>query len=237
MRVVDVSAASSAAWISEAFTMFRARPLAWVSLTSAWLLVSLLITLIPLVGPPLMTMTQPAFFAGFVLACRDQALGLPISTAHLFAGFRVSGRTLIQVGSVSLLAELAVMMTLGAFGFFDALKAIDRNNPSVEAIATAFSSLGWQWFAAAAAVFVIKGVLWFTAALIAHQPMPASHAIRWSFFALIGNFVPLAMFGMLMLGLLFLALIPWGLGLLIFVPLYAITHYTSFKGVFRADAE
>jgi len=129
------------------------------------------------------------------------------------------------------------MMTLGAFGFFDALKAIDRNNPSVEAIAAAFSPLGWQWFAAAAAVFVIKGVLWFTAALIAHQPMPASHAIRWSFFALIGNFVPLAMFGILMLGLLFLALIPWGLGLLIFVPLYAITHYTSFKGVFRADAE
>ncbi|MCE2722347.1 MAG: BPSS1780 family membrane protein [Burkholderiales bacterium] len=237
MRVVDVSAASSAAWISEAFTMFWARPLAWISLTSAWLLVSLLITLIPLVGPPLMAMTQPAFFAGFVLACRDQALGLPTSTAHLFAGFRLSGRSLIQVGSVSLLAELAVMMTLGAFGFFDALKAIDRNNPSVEAIAAAFSPLGWQWFAAAAAVFVIKGVLWFTAALIAHQPMPASHAIRWSFFALIGNFVPLAMFGILMLGLLFLALIPWGLGLLIFVPLYAITHYTSFKGVFRADAE
>ncbi|MCA3044048.1 MAG: hypothetical protein ING51_13650, partial [Rhodocyclaceae bacterium] len=77
MRVVDVSAASSAAWISEAFTMFWARPLAWISLTSAWLLVSLLITLIPLVGPPLMAMTQPAFFAGFVLACRDQALGLP----------------------------------------------------------------------------------------------------------------------------------------------------------------
>jgi hypothetical protein len=42
---------------------------------------------------------------------------------------------------------------------------------------------------------------------------------------------------MLMVGLLFFALVPWGLGLLIFVPLYAITHYTSFKGVFRADAE
>jgi uncharacterized membrane protein len=237
MRVVDVSAASGAAWVSEAFTMLRAQPLAWISLTSAWLLVSLLLMLIPLIGAPLMTMAQPAFFAGFVLACRDQDMGLPVSTTHLFAGFRASGRTLIQIGSVSLLAELAVMLTLGAFGFFDALKSIDRDNPSVEAIAAAFSSMGGLWFAAAAAVFMIKGVLWFTAALIAHQPMPASHAIRWSFFALIGNIVPLVVFGILMLGLMFVALVPWGLGLLIFVPLYAITHYTSFKGVFRADAE
>ena len=67
--------------------------------------------------------------------------------------------------------------------------------------------------------------------------MLASHTIRLSFFALIDNILPLAIFGMLMVGLLFFALVPWGLGLLIFVPLYAITHYTSFKGVFRADAE
>ena len=237
MRVVDVSAASGAAWISEAFKMLRAQPLAWISLTSAWLLVSLLLMLIPLIGAPLMTMAQPAFFAGFVLACRDQDMGLPVSTTHLFAGFRTSGRTLIQIGSVSLLAELAVMMTIGAFGFFDAFKGIDRENPTVEAIAAAFSSVGGLWFVAAAAIFLIKGMLWFTAALIAHQSMPASHAIRWSFFAFIGNIVPLAIFGVLMLALMFIALIPWGLGLLVFVPIYAITHYTSFKAVFRADAE
>ena len=143
----------------------------------------------------------------------------------------------LQAGSVSLLAELAIMMVLSAFGFFDGLREMDRNNPSIEVIANAMREQGGLWFAAAAAIVAIKGVLWFTAALMAHQPMPASHAIRWSFFALIGNIIPLTLFAFFMFGLMFMAMLPWFLGMLVFVPIYAIAHYTSFKAVFRADAE
>ncbi len=216
--------------------MFRAQPLAWVSLTSAWFIISVVMFLIPLVGAPAMTMAQPGFFAGFVLACRDQELGQPVTFSHLFAGFRASGRSLIQIGSVSLLAELAVMLALGALGFFDGLQNIDRNNASIEALTNALRDQGWLWFAAVLVIVMIKGVLWFSAALIAHQPMPASHAIRWSFFALLGNVIPLTFFGALMFVLMFLAMIPWGLGMLVFGPIYAIAHYTSFKAVFRPDA-
>lgn len=237
MRVVDVPALSGASWIAEAFNMFRAQPMAWISLTSAWFVVSFVMVLIPLIGAPAMTMCQPAFFAGFVLACRDQEMGKPVTFLHLLAGFRASGRSLIQIGSVSLLAELAVMMALSAFGFFDGLRDLDRNNPSIEVIANAMRAQGGLWFVAAAAIVVIKGALWFTAALMAHQPMPASHAIRWSFFALIGNIIPLTLFALFMFGLMFMAMLPWFLGMLVFVPIYAIAHYTSFKAVFRADAQ
>jgi uncharacterized membrane protein len=236
MRVVDLPATSSTAWITEAFALFRAQPLAWISLTSSWLLASVLLAVVPLVGPPLMTMSQPGFFAGFVIACRDQEMGLPINTSHLLAGFRTNGRALIQIGSVTLLAEMVVVYGLWQFGFFDALQGLDRENPSIDALAKAFSSVSGLWFAAVVAMLAIKGVLWFTAALLAHQPMPASHAIRWSFFALVGNAVPLLLFGVMMFSLLFVAVIPWGLGLLVFVPIYAISHYTSFKSVFRPDA-
>jgi uncharacterized membrane protein len=237
MRVVDLSATGSVAWISDAFALFRAQPLAWISLTSAWLLVSVLLFVVPLIGAPLMTMLQPGFFAGFVLACQAQEKGLTFTTSHLLAGFRVNGRALIQIGSVSLLAELVVVFGMWQLGFFDALQGIDRENPSVDEVAKAFSSVSGLWFAAVAAMLAIKGVLWFSAALLASQPMPASHAIRWSFFALIGNIVPLLIFGGLMFGLFFAAVVPWGLGLLVFVPIYAISHYTSFKSVFRAEAE
>jgi uncharacterized membrane protein len=236
MRVIDVSATSSVNWIAEAFVMFRAQPLAWISLTSGWLLASLLMFLVPVVGAPLMSIAQPGFFAGFVLACRDQEMGRPVTTSHLLAGFRLNGKPLIQIGSVSLLAESAVAFVIGLLGFFDALKGIDQNS-SIEALSAAISSVGGLWIAALAAMFLIKGVLWFTAALMAHEPMSASHAIRWSFFALVANFIPLAGFGVLMMGLFFAALVPWGLGLLVFMPVYAICHYTSFKSVFRADAE
>jgi uncharacterized membrane protein len=183
-----------------------------------------------------MTMAQPGFFAGFVLACRDQEMGKPVMFSHLFAGFKVSGRTLIQIGAVSLLAEILVLMALSAVGFFDGLSAMKREDLTLETISKAFEGKEAIWFAALAALIAIKGVLWFSAALMAHQPMPATHAIRWSFFALIGNFVPLVFFAILMFMLLTVATLPWLLGLLVFFPIYAITHYTSFKAVFVPNA-
>ena len=237
MQVIDVPAAGGLSWIKEAWVLFRAQPMAWISLVSMWLMVSMFMLLVPLVGAPLMTMLQPGFFAGFVLACRDQEMGRPVAVSYLLAGFKVSGRTLIQIGSVTLLLELLVMMTLSVFGFFDGLQTIDRNNMSVEAIAKAFEGQGALWLAALIAIVVIKALMWFTAALIAHQPMPASHAIRWSFYALIGNFVPMLLFAITIFLLLTMAIMPWLLGLIVFLPVYAIAHYTSFKAVFRADAD
>ncbi len=236
MQVVDVSAKAGATWIIEAWQLFRAQPLAWLSLSSAWAMITLLLMFIPLIGPHASTMAQPGFFAGFVLACRDQEMGKPVVFSHLFAGFKSSGRTLIQIGAVSLLAEILVLMALSAAGFFDGITGKKLEELTPEIIAAAFEGKGEIWFAALAALIMIKGVLWFSAALMAHQPMPASHALRWSFFALIGNFVPMVIFAMLIFTLLTLATLPWLLGLLIFFPVYAITHYTSFKAVFVPSA-
>ena len=78
MQVVDVAKSAGIDWIREAWTLFRAQPLAWLSISSAWAMISLLIMLIPLIGAPAATMAQPGFFAGFVLACRDQEMGKPV---------------------------------------------------------------------------------------------------------------------------------------------------------------
>jgi len=236
MQVIDVAPTAGVRWIREAWTLFRAQPLAWLSITSAWVMISFFMMLIPFVGAPAATMAQPGFFAGFVLACRDQEMGKPIMFAHLFAGFKVSGRTLIQIGGVSLLAELLVLMALNAAGFFDGLTGKKLADLTPEVLATAFDGKQAMWFSALVALIAVKGLLWFSAALTAHQPMPASHAIRWSFFALIGNVVPLVFFAIMLFMLLMLATLPWLLGLLIFLPIYAITHYTSFKAVFVPNA-
>jgi uncharacterized membrane protein len=235
MRVVDVPVSAGVSWIREAWQLFRAQPLAWLSIASAWAMISILMMFVPLIGAPAATMAQPGFFAGLVMACRDQADGKPVILSHLFAGFKMAGRPLIQIGAVSLLAELLVLMTLSTAGFFDGLAGKKLEDLSPEFIAAAFDGKEVMWITALISLIVIKGVLWFSAALIVHQPMPASHAIRWSFFALIGNFLPLIFFGVMMFTLLSLASLPWLLGLLIFFPIYAITHYTSFKAVFKPD--
>jgi uncharacterized membrane protein len=237
MQVLDVSAGSGAKWLREAWQLFTAQPLGWISLTSCWVLLSLVLMIFPLIGMPLALMLQPAFFAGFVLACRDQSLGQNVLVSHLFAGFKQAGRPLIQVGAVALLASLLVQIAVDATGIFSGVPTKGSIQEVADAIRTAIANNFFIWMASVAAQALISGVLWFTSALLAHQVMPASHAIRWSFFAFIGNFVPLLLFGVMLIGLATIAALPLGLGLLIYLPLYAICHYTSFNSVFRASVE
>ena len=42
MKVIDAPAASGFSWIKQSFRMFIARPGAWISLTSTWMLASML---------------------------------------------------------------------------------------------------------------------------------------------------------------------------------------------------
>ena len=237
MQVVDVPTGSGITWLREAWRLFSAQPLAWISITSAWVLLSLLLMLLPLIGLPLCLMLQPGFFAGFVLACRDQEAGRPVMLSHLFLALKQSGRPLIQVGALTLLAGLLVQMGLGATGIFDGIPKSDDIAVISNAIRDAVTQNLLIWLPFAALQILISGVLWFSAAILAQQSMPASHAIRWSFFAFIGNIGALTVFGLLLMVFLLCAMLPMGLGLLVFFPIYAISHFTSYQSVFGARIE
>ena len=236
MRVVDVPAGAAGSWIKEAFALFRAQPVGWISLTSTWLLFSVAVFfLLPMVGPALVTMLQPGLFAGFVLAARDQQSGGKVAVAHLFAGFRVNGRALLTVGSITLLAEIVILLLLSALGFPRTIPVEGDGMPDMAAYLRLLDGKEWMIFLGFALMLVIKAILWFTAPLLALHQMPASHAIRWSFYAFIANFLPLALFGIAMLALFVFAAMPWLLGMMAWIPLYALAHFTSYRQVFRED--
>jgi hypothetical protein len=241
MRVKDVPITAGALWIKEAFRLFKAQPLAWISLTSAWMLLSLLLGLfVPFIGSVIAATMQPGFFAGFVIACRDQEMGKPVLTSHLFAGFSLSGRTLIQVGAISAFVQTLVIllfMPMGLAEFMQSLQALQGKTLTPEMVQGVIKGKEALLYGVMLAMLFLDAIFWFAAAVMAHQPMPATHAIRWSIFAIIANPLAVIAFGALLMLCLFVALIPWFLGLLLFFPLYAIVHYTSFKSVFQADVE
>jgi len=234
MKVIDAPAASGFSWIKQSFRMFIARPGAWIALTSTWMLASMLSFLVPLIGPAVTIMLQPVLFAGLVQAARDQDAGQPFTVGHLLGGFRFNGRALVSIGSIALLAEILVMILLDALGFprtpFSA-----NGLPDMQAFVKLMEGKEWLLFVGFVLVVMIKAVLWFATPLLALNPMRAGHAIRWSFYALIANFLPVMLFGAAMLGVFFLAAMPWGLGLLAAIPVYALAHYVSYRQVFPAE--
>lgn len=234
MQVVDLPPRSGLQWIGQAWSLFRAQPGGWIALMSVWLMFSLaLFALVPLVGPPVCVLMQPGLFAGMVIAARDQEQEKRVGPGHLFAGFGENGRALVTIGSVALLAEALVTWAISALGF-PRVPLGENGLPDMRGLVAALQLGDWALLAGGMlAITLVKGVLWFSTALLALHPMRPVEAIRWSGYALVANFGSMLflLFGMTIL--LLAAWLPLMLGLLLWMPIYALVHYTSFKAVFR----
>ena len=89
-------ASRGASWIVEAFTLFRRAPLAWIALCSGWILITLILLMVPLVGQAIANFLQPVFFASFAIVAYKQAAGEGVLMADLFAGFKRNLRALLN---------------------------------------------------------------------------------------------------------------------------------------------
>lgn len=236
MRVVDQSAGAGMGWIKQAFLLFKAQPLAWIGLTSSWILLTLgLYKVIPVIGAPIATMLQPALFAGMMLAAREQDAGRPLNMSFLFAALRLNGRALISLGAIVLLANTVVVLLLGALDFPGEVATNANGTLDAQAFAAMLTSNIGVFTLALFLMMIINAVVWFATPLLAFNPMPPTHAIRWSFYALVGNLIPMVVFAILLFAALLLAILPWALGLLVWLPVYAISNYTSYRQVFAED--
>jgi uncharacterized membrane protein len=190
--------------------------------------------LLPMIGAPLCNLLQPGLFAGLVLAARDQQNGLPVRPAHLFAGFRANGRPLVTLGSTALIAEIVILYLLTLLGM-PSLTARADGLPDISAWQAAMVGHEWIAIVGLVLIFLLKGLFWFAAPVLALNPMMASAGLRWSAYAFIANFLPLAVLCVAMTALFVLAAVPLMLGLPLWLPLYALVHYTSYRATFKTE--
>jgi uncharacterized membrane protein len=94
---------------------------------------------------------------------------------------------------------------------------------------------GKEWILATGFLLtvLVKGALWFAPPLIAFHGMPTLHAVRWSLYAALANLGAMMVYGATLLGLFFLGLLPWALGLLVVLPMMAISTYVGYRDVFE----
>ena len=213
MQVIDTPALSSTRWIKAAFQLLRQQPIAWLGLMAAWLLVSFFIMIVPFIGLSTMHLLQPAFFAGFMLACRDQEAGKPVRPAHLFAAFHLGHRTirsLLMIGAVGLLIGTLMGLALAGIGMPLEFARDPNGLPDLQAINAAMKGKEWLVILGFFLTLLQMGI----------------------FFAFLSNFMPMILFAVMMLGSFFLAAFSL-IGLILWMPILAISNYTSYQTVFR----
>jgi hypothetical protein len=240
MEIRKVSAGQGWRWIADGFELFKKNPLIWIVLFVIYFLILMVFTIIPVVGPLIMSVLAPVFAAGFMLACRDLENGNELELRYLIAGFMHNTGQLVTVGGLYLIGSIFIMglMMLGGGGAFLGAAAVNGMHGG-EPPDVLIGAMGGMLIAILVALTLLIPLLmayWFAPALVFFNDMPAPDAMKASFAACVKNWLPLTVYGLASLGFSFLAMIPLGLGFLVLIPVITASIYTGYKDIFVSDA-
>lgn len=233
IKVAELGATRGAAWLVEAFNMFRQKPMAWIGLCAGWLVITFGLLLLPIIGGVIASFLQPAFFASFAVIGVRQLHGEKVLMGDLFLGFRRNLKPLIHLGAILLMTEIAVFALMALLGL--PMAAAGDKPFTVNEYVEALSGKEWILLLGFLLTVTIKGAVWFAPPLIALHDMSMAHAIRWSVYAGLANIGAMVLYGVALFMLFFAALIPWALGLILVIPLMAISTYVGYREVFEAS--
>ncbi len=232
LRVRDVRPARGSAWIAGGWRIFRGAPLVWMGLSAGWMLITLALVLVPLVGGVVANLLQPVFFASFALAARKQLRGDAPEMGDLFSGFQRPLRALLNLGAILLVAEIGIFFFMSLIG----LPGVGGEGEGVPTIADYLAKLeGKEWIllVGLALTAMVKGTLWFGPAILAFHDLSTAHAMRWSVFAALSNLGAMLAYGVVLTAAFVVGLLPWGLGLLVVVPVMVASTYAGYADVFE----
>ncbi len=235
MQIRSVAAGRGWEWVVEGFRIFRKQPLTWITLVVVMAMIWIAAMMVPVIGPLAINLVSPVFFAGLMLACRSTDQDEEPEFSQLFAAFKTHASPLVTIGGVYLAGNIiAVGIVFGVAGG-TALPALMGKTADLEAMRVALRGL-LLGMAVGMAVFIpVLMAVWFAPLLIVFHNTPPVEALKMSYTACWRNSLPLLIYGVATLVLLFLASIPLMLGLIVLLPVLVCSIYASYRDMFIAD--
>lgn len=241
MEIQRLAPGRGLTWIAEGFALFRAEPLIWIVEIVLLIVALSLLSMVPLLGSLLATVLQPVFLAGLLRGCRDLDQGQEFRLEHLFVGFRENTRSLLALGLWLALAwvGIAAMLVVAALGaglFGSALFDSAEWPDGLPRWADQAALLGVLLMASLGLLLYLPVAMaaWFAPALVLFDDLDAWKALKASFLGCLRNAWPLLVYGAALLLLLLVAVIPFGLGLLVWVPVLLASVYVSYREIYAS---
>jgi uncharacterized membrane protein len=226
-----LSAGAGITWIREGWALMRGHMGAWIGMGVVWFLIVFFMQLVPFIGPFAQIFLMPVFIAGPMLACRAKEQGDDVRFSHLFAGFSNRMGVLMTLGLLYFLAILCI--TLIAAVPFAVL--VDTASDLRSILDSPDMKQAMFLFLIFFGIFIILlvPVQWLSPQLVAlHEDITAWEAIKLVVRGILRNLLPFTVFGSAFSVLGILALIPFGLGLLLLIPLGFCTFYAAYRDIF-----
>ncbi|MEP6941351.1 MAG: BPSS1780 family membrane protein [Betaproteobacteria bacterium] len=239
----SVPAGRGASWWGEAWRMFTPAVGIWLVITVILIVISLVMSLIPIVGNLAGQVLYPVFAGGLMLGCRAIDRGEPLTLNHLFAGFSQRAGPLFVVGllypgiAIAIGATVIgiVLVLFGAAMFTALFTSADAfTSPAVLGGALMAITVASLLFLILFMPLVMA--IWFAPALIVLRGREPWAAMKESFSGCLQNVVPFLLYGLIGIGLAIVATIPLALGWFVLAPLTIASIYTSYCDIFESTA-
>lgn len=222
-------------WIAGAWGYFKQSPLAWIGAVVVWIVLMMLTSLVPLLGPLALNLLTPVITAGFMLGAQEQRLGGSFEFRHLFAGFSANPGSLILVGLFYLVGIVAVMVVVGMMVGGAAFAMMARAQGGADPEMAAAMMQGPVLIALLVAMALMIPLImayWFAPALVALENVSPFAAMGMSFRACLKNILPFFVYSLIVMVLMIVAMIPLGLGMLVMAPVMLAAMYVSYRDIF-----
>jgi uncharacterized membrane protein len=223
-----VPAAHGWHWIKQAFFLVREQPLTWVLFAVVYLLVQFVVGALGAPGQLVAMLVVPLLAGGFVLAAARAAHGETLRPLDVLAACRSHLRPLLGLGLAYFGLLLAVMM--GVMLGLLALAGGRLGQGAVAALPLGTQIVGLALLAAG--MLMVSLMYWFAPAAVVLAGAAPLHAMRRSLAGAWLNWPAVLLCGVMLAVLLFLAMLPFGLGLLLWLPVMFVSVYVAWQDVF-----
>lgn len=235
-----VPAGNGVTWISRCWSLFASSPGIWILNILILIIISIVLGAIPIVGSLASAILSPIFYGGLALGCRSIDEGRGFRIEHLFAGFKEKAGPLAIVGLISLCLVVGIVIVMGILAAVVVGPGLLQAMSDPAAQATFFAAQGLKLVVLlllCLAIFIpITMAIWFAPTLVVLQDLAPLEAVTHSFKGCLRNFMAFLLFGIVMLVLLIVAIIPVGLGLLVVIPMIYASTYVAYRDIFVQPA-
>ncbi|MCU7851710.1 MAG: hypothetical protein KZQ80_05795 [Candidatus Thiodiazotropha sp. (ex Monitilora ramsayi)] len=228
-----VPASHGWAWIAKGWWHFKEAPVAWILALVIWVVLIMVIGIVPLVGIIVILLTMPVITAGFMYGCFEQDQGEDFAISHLFTGFSNNAGQLFLLGAFNFLLMLLVggaimVLMISTVG----LGIMAAQDP--ESMAMMFMAPGFILLFLAAFLLTIPAMMAyiFAPALVVLDDVSALTAMKLSFMGSLKNLLPLTIYGLIAHVLMFVGSLPFGLGLLLVIPVLTAAIYSAYRDIY-----
>ncbi|HLY95945.1 MAG TPA: BPSS1780 family membrane protein [Sideroxyarcus sp.] len=239
MEIKRYNAARGWIWVKQGYQLIMRNPLMSISFALIFALLMFVGFKVPLFGPLLLLLLMPVLMAGYMRACHALEEDEEVELAHLFEGFRKHTGRLVALGGflmVGLLISSMAMVLIGGEALRTLLESANAaTNPEMlmEAMWTAGSGVTLSLTVGFALLCLLMLAFQYAPMLVFFNDVMPFAALRASLAGSLRNIIPYTVYNLIMqVVAVVLGMLPFGIGLIVLLPLGLTSLYVSYRNIF-----